>query len=283
MFECNRFLPGVCATSPGGGRFFYRGDKVADRDNILRLTREVADRYSLDSGEMRPCVARMLTRHENENGLAKEPIAFMVAVDLKRMGVERERRREILVDSCIAGVNPINRAVRSSMDEKYKTWACSSNTMHGDREIAREYFCVGHDQCVWYMRNEGKGKNKFKPAEDRNFEGYGWHHVCTAYEYIIYQQLRELERLKGYGAGDTIIVSHDRLAFDSGCDIKTIGNNLRSMAEKGIIEYTPGKRTKDEISGSKISRILPVPEPAPKYENKLKSFQHFLRHNRMKR
>ena len=127
----------------------------------LELVREIADRYSLESGELRPCVARMLNNEINSLGFKSEHIAYMVAIDLIYIGVDESRIREILIESKTANVADVRSAVQSAKDPKYKRWSCESDTMKFDLDQIRQYFCVEKEHCFWFITHGGKLNDKF--------------------------------------------------------------------------------------------------------------------------
>jgi hypothetical protein len=242
----------------------------------LELVRQIADRFKLDSAELRPCVAAMLAKDGRDIFSKFEHIAFMIAIDLARAGERPERISEILNDAHISSRANIRNAVQSAKDEKYKRWQCDSNTMRYELDQIRQYYCVGKSHCLWYAQHDGKWKKKFREEEDEKFEKYGWHHIISAYERGLYNVIRELERIHGAGTGGLIIASHDKLAFMVGCSRRHVGtllSNLRDVYK--LINYQVGDKTRQARTASKIQRIMPVPEPEPKWDNRLVEFEQY--------
>lgn len=248
-------------------------------DYLLRM-REFADRFGLDSGVIRPCVALMLDKANwpslgSDNG--PERVSFLIAVELRRMGFGEDEVYKRLLKTKIVSPGKVKSNVKSAFKNDQRPWLCIG-MKEGYLKYIKDLFCVGSDTCIHYERIVPKAK------KDTNhllkFREYGWNHIITPTENLIYLTVIEYEIIRGNNPGQAVVIPRDDMAYNVGASKRIITTGSQHLHELCLIEYIHGTRNSSSTFGSEYTRIIPVPKPPLKYRKSLESSESFNRNGR---
>jgi len=127
-------------------------------------------------------------------------------------------------------------------------------------------FCVG-DMCP-YIKHVKSTKKK---VVNHVFIDYGWQKYLSNVLVLIYFiALPYLEFKRRVGPGGLIYANHKQIAETCGVSNRRIGENLKTLAVAGLIEYKPGLPQRWIGLASEIRRVIPIPRPTNSIIQQLK-------------
>ena len=228
---------------------------------VLLATNEVTKNLNLSPNEIRPCVAKMMEKSFEKGDFPdRSRVANIIVSELLRIDKHEDEIEFILIKWNEKNNPPLlNSRLKSTLNTAIRKEETGGYRYSCNNEYLKNY-CIG-DFCS-YKKARIQARSKY--TNNRLYYIYGWQHVLSNLEKLIYFALIELERKQGVYAGGQIITNHRNLACYAGVSVKYVGKGLRGLKEKGLIEYKAGVPRKWEGKASKIRRIVPIPKPNKK-------------------
>jgi len=240
----------------------------------LQAARAFADRYGIKAGEMKSCVAILLDG--NLGGCARHEAAFVIAIELRRLGLQEGQANQVLLEwartigyppRSIAG--PLRNAFGRKPNGDYRYHPPGFRKERGVYKRVLQPFCqeIGcPENCLQYLLRARRSESD---AFER-FEEQGWvlslnRRRCHAAVHV-YRAICELERERRIAPGAPQLTSYKQLAERAQVDPKTVGRSLRVLAREGLLEVEfgsgSGPHARDR-KPSQVTRLVPVPPTPP--------------------
>jgi hypothetical protein len=212
----------------------------------LEAVRKVAQRYQLSTAQLKPCVCLLLEGHESSG--SRHRVAFVLAIDLRRMGLTPEQVEVTLLDwakRCSVRLSEVKGAVKSAFGKKsngewryhppglHKTGAVYAELL---KPICDELGCPAN--CPAFS---GKYQGPVKETFER-FEQLGW----PAYlkkkrrraDVDLYGAICRREKQLRLAPGVELLISYRQVAELAEVHATTAGDSLRRLRELGLILFT---------------------------------------------
>ncbi len=196
-----------------------------------------------------PCIVKLL----EDPSVREADNPFIVACELHRVG-RTEKQIESLLARLGIRASKVRGVIKSVATGKYE-FRCPT--------LEEKGICLykSRQECFYYQAIPRESQ---KPYRERDFWRFGWPGRLTASEGMMYQAIREFERLKGYPAGTRLYVSYKNLARTSGIGMGWILKCCQGLRDKGLIEFKKGSQHRWHRKASEIKRIIPIPRSKEK-------------------
>lgn len=218
---------------------------------VNKLVRRVA---SVATKDIRPCLAILLETPQTKGDYpGRKASAVALIAEMMRLDLDRDQIKEIL-ESWNQDNSPplttveIQTAITNAGREKYE-YSCEHPILAG--------FCTG-SECPYDKHR------KPPPKKVRNFKflDYCWPQILTKRQVLIYfLSIPYLEVKNRVGPGGLIFANHMQIAEIAGLAVKRVGSDLQTLADAGLIHYTPGIPRVWERKASEVRRVIPIPPP----------------------
>lgn len=205
--------------------------------------------------DIRPCIATLI-----ESALVKgdypnrSEAAVVIATEFRRIGLHYEEALKRLTNWNQFHNPPLRpselRKAASNGYTKDYNYSCRHNVLSA--------YCVDESTCPFCTKVVGKkGRNN-----DMAFIDYGWQNHLTKRQVLLYLvALPYLEKTRRIGKGGLICANYRQIADAAGIPQRRLGDDLRTLAAVGLIEFQAGEPRKWEGIASEIRRVFPIPRP----------------------
>ena len=231
--------------------------------DALEATKTQADLHDLLPQELKPCVALMLEEGPPGGECDPNTTCYIIATEFRRLGKPREEALEELREWAVRtrdrgrelGPREVEKTVVSAYGGDLRTYGCGP-----DRPLYRSGYCMGHDACPYYKACGGRDDH-----DELDFYRYGWPEQIGVSAAAMYNAIRALEHERGAPRGVTW-ANYQQLTWRSGCSKGNVRTVLERLAHHSLITVrfgsprAPGKQGQ----ATRIERVLPIPEPAPR-------------------
>ena len=180
-------------------------ENLEKTNQVLLAANEAAKNLNLSPNEIKPCVAKMMQRGFEKGGFPdRSRAANIIVSELLGIGKDEdeiefnlnkwnEKNKPPLSNSKLKSI--LNTAFRKEETGGYR-YGCNNEYL--------KLFC-NEDFCQ-YKKARIQGRSKY--TNNRIYYTYGWPHILSNAEQLIYFTLIELERKQGVYAGGLIISNH---------------------------------------------------------------------------
>lgn len=239
----------------------------------LEAVREVAHRFGLPVGEVKPCVALLLDGNLGE--IERHTAAFIVAIELRRIGLVETKATELLnrwAHQVEYRSSDVRRAIMSAYGRRpngeWRYWPPGRVKRPGSRYAQLEPTCceVGCPAQCPPLASRGMRSETFSV-----FGRHGWPVLLRRERrgaaVDVYRAVCEFEERVGLPPGAPVRASHAQLAELAGRSRQNIGGNLVFLHERGLLERLvlgsgSGPRAHDRVA-TELARVVPIPTPNP--------------------
>lgn len=214
-----------------------------DDFKLLGEFERIRSKYRLPE-EIKPCIVGLFENPDIRRGST----AFLVACELHRVGVSRERARS-LFERFMVPEGKIRGVIKSGFSGKYR-FRCQG--------LEAEGICLYErpEECHWYGGPVRQGQK----IREKDFWRYEWPKRLSPAEVVIYLGIQEIERKRRFQAGAWLFVSRVELAEVAGVSLPWVLECCQRLKGKGLIKFKKGKQGRWFKTASEIQRVVPIPK-----------------------
>lgn len=211
---------------------------------------------------IKPCIAKMLgSCLAKGNTFARSEVALIIAVEMHRLGKDKEKTLSLLMRWNKDNRPPIRPPdVRSAVNRAYRNekydYGCNNAVVLNFCRYRDKAECPFYSKLMVKLGRKGKGRHS-----ELDFYKKGWPKVLKSSEAMLYLALRPIEKLQGKRAGQMVVVPYRLLHRYSGVNMGLIAKHLEKLKKVGLIDYKKGEPYLWKIQATEITRIIPIPKP----------------------
>ena len=231
----------------------------------LKDANSITGKYNLSPGEIKPCIAKIMSTPFQEGDCPSRSIACnIICSEMLRIGMPEPEINSVLYMWNGENNPPLKKSELSSALRTATNKLRVGGYNYGCNNKYLGLYCV--NGFCQFKENVGD----FRYSRNRDFFSFGWSKLLSPAEQSLYHALIEFERRKGAGAGGLLILTHRQISTIS-ISLKSVGIVLNKLKNYGLIEYTPGTQRKWQKRASEIRRVIPIPKPNKQQANKIES------------
>lgn len=243
--------------------------------STLEAVRHYTELYGLPSGELKSCIACLLDG--NLGAAGRHEAAFCIAIELRRMGLGRQRAESVIARwarSIDYAPNNAARAIKSAYAKNGRgEWHYRPPGLakRGPRyQQVLQPLCE-HLDCPRGCLPFSSLYRGQKGEDFIRFDERGWTlHLSRSRQRAaidVYRAICNLEKARGFAEGSWMFTHYRQLAERAHVNPKTVGRALRRLSELELLEFEVGGGSgphSNDRWASRVRRVVPIPRPPPR-------------------